>query len=117
MRDGILNNTESAPEMENLVADFVVSIGVALFDTGKSLGCSLRIDRHLMPFIQIGEHIELGHIISVARSHRFSRDHFFPMETESLWQRVGTALTILQAHFQSLPWEVLRREWSMYISR
>lgn len=33
MRDGILNNTESAPEMENLVADFVVSI--------KHRGCSL----------------------------------------------------------------------------
>ncbi len=77
MRDGVLNGSESSLGMENLVADFVVGIGVAFLDTSKSLGGGLRIDRHLMPFVQIGEYIELSNIISVVRSHRFSKGPLF----------------------------------------
>ncbi len=44
MRDGILNGFEYSLGMENLVTDFVVSIGVTFFDTSESLGGGLIID-------------------------------------------------------------------------
>ena len=116
MRDGILNDPESSLGMENLVADFVVGIRVTFFDTGESLGDSLRIDRRLMPLIQISTSNSTTSSALYAAIASV-RDHFLLMESELLWQRVGSAPTILQAHFQSSPWDISRREWPMYLSR
>jgi len=77
MRDGVLNGSESSLGMENLVADFVVGIGVAFFDTSESLGGGLRVERIPMSFVQIGVYIELGNIISVVHNHRFSKGPHF----------------------------------------
>lgn len=117
MRDGILNDSEASLRMENLIADFTVGIRVAFFDTGESLGGDLRIDRCLMPLVQISKHVEFSHVISVICGNRVSKGPLLPMESELLWQRLGSTPTILQAHFQSSPWDVSRRESPMYLSR
>lgn len=64
-----------------------------------------------------GEHIEFSHIIGVICCYCLSEGPLSPMESELLWQRVESAPAILQAHFQSSPWDVSRREWPLYLSR
>ena len=77
VRDGILNDPKSSLGIENLVADFIEGIRVAFFDTGESLSGSLRIDRCLMPLVQIGKHVEFGHIIRVICGNRVSKGPLF----------------------------------------
>lgn len=92
MRDGIFNDTKSSHGMENLIANFVVNIGVALFNTGESLGCGFRINWRLMPSTQIGEESTSNSATSSALYAAIAsvRDHFHrwnPNCYGSVWNR------------------------------